>query len=313
MALPWTISIFSSTACCPGPEPPVTGEDISVTIKLEKLLNYLEVERIDKYLFIGRSSRKPARVFGGQVLAQALNAAIRTVEAGRVAHSMHAYFLRPGDPSKQIVYEVDPIRDGRSFTTRRVVARQDGRAIFNTAISFQTPEDGLDHQATMPEVPPPESVRPDSEILQELEKSHPGLIQIPIAGPIERRRVNPRNRLDPQPCEPVQHIWMRVMGELEGDLTRHQTLLAYISDFGLLGTALFPHPVASHSAQIQEASLDHALWFHRAFRVDDYLLYTIDSPSAASGRGFSRGSFYTRDGVLVASSAQEALIRVRKD
>lgn len=278
--------------------------------ELEKLLKYLEVETVDKYLFIGRSPKRPARVFGGQVLAQSLNAALRTVTEDRIAHSMHGYFLRPGDPQKQIVYEVDPIRDGRSFTTRRVVAKQDGRAIFNTAISFQLAEEGLDHQATMPAVTQPEQLESEEDELAELAKKYPEHVHVPLFGPIERRRVTPRDRVNPQPQEPVQHIWVKVQGNVGDDLKRHQTLLAYISDFGLLGTALYPHAVAPNSKNMQAASLDHALWFHRPFRVDDYLLYSLDSPNSSGGRGFSRGSFYTRDGVLVASSAQEALIRV---
>lgn len=280
---------------------------------LEKLLKYLEVEAIDKYLFIGRSPERPPRVFGGQVLAQALNAAQRTVDNDRVAHSMHGFFLRPGDPSKQIVYEVDPIRDGKSFTTRRVVAKQEGRAIFNTAISFQVVEDGLSHQNTMPDVPPPEELVSDQMALEELAREHPERVQLPRFGPIERRGVFPRDRLNPKPQDPIQHIWFRVLGEVGNDLNRNQTLLAYLSDFGLLGTALYPHPVSPHSKNLQSASLDHALWFHRPFNFDDYLLYSMDSPNASGGRGFSRGSFFTRDGALVASSAQEALIRLRDD
>ena len=280
---------------------------------LEKLLQYLEVDAIDKYLFIGKSPKQPARIFGGQVLAQSLNAAIRTVPHDRVAHSLHGYFLRPGDPLKQIVYEVDPIRDGRSFTTRRVVAKQDGCAIFNTAVSFQIPEEGLSHQSTMPDVPPPEALESEQKELAKLAKQYPDRIQTWNFGPIERRRILARDRINPQPQEPVQHIWFKVRGDVGADPRRHQTLLAYISDFGLLGTALYPHPYAPHSRRIQEASLDHALWFHRPFRVDDYLLYSLDSPNSAAGRGFSRGSFYSRDGVLVASSAQEALLRLRTD
>ncbi|MCB1698842.1 MAG: acyl-CoA thioesterase II [Halioglobus sp.] len=280
---------------------------------LEKLLQYLEVDAIDKYLFIGKSPKRPARIFGGQVLAQSLNAAIRTVPHDRMAHSLHGYFLRPGDPLKQIVYEVDPIRDGRSFTTRRVVAKQDGCAIFNTAVSFQIPEEGLSHQSTMPDVPPPEALESEQKELAKLAKQYPDRIQTWNFGPIERRRVLARDRINPQPQEPVQHIWFKVRGDVGADPRRHQTLLAYISDFGLLGTALYPHPYAPHSRRIQEASLDHALWFHRPFRVDDYLLYSLDSPNSAAGRGFSRGSFYSRDGVLVASSAQEALLRLRTD
>ena len=284
-----------------------------MSAKLEKLLSYLEVQAIDKYLFVGQSPRNPPRIFGGQVLAQSLNAAVRTVEEDRIAHSLHGYFLRPGDPAKQIVYEVDPIRDGRSFTTRRVVAKQDGRAIFATAISFQVAEEGLAHQSTMPDVPPPEELESEQVQLDKLAQTHPQLVPFADMGPIERRRVHARDRLDPQPQEAVEHIWLRITGEIGGDYGRHQTLLAYVSDFGLLGTALYPHPYSPNSKRIQAASLDHALWFHRPFRLDDYILYSMDSPNLGGSRGFSRGSFYTRDGVLIASSAQEALLRLQPD
>lgn len=284
-----------------------------MSIQLEKLLGYLEVEPVDKYLFIGKSPKRPARIFGGQVLAQSLSAAFSTVDSDRIAHSMHGYFLRPGDPARQIVYEVDPIRDGRSFTTRRVVAKQDGRAIFNTAVSFQVAEEGLSHQSSMPDVPQPEELESEQEQLAELAKTNPELAQMAMLGPIERRRVNPRDRINPQPQEAIEHMWFKVESEIGGDYRRHQMLLAYISDFGLLGTALYPHPYSPQSKEIQAASLDHALWFHRPFRLDDYLLYSLDSPSLESSRGFSRGSFYTRDGELVASSAQESLLRLRTD
>ena len=282
---------------------------------ISKLLKYLEVERIDKYLFIGRSPKRPPRIFGGQVLAQSLNAAVRTVAPERIAHSLHAYFLRPGNPAKQVVYEVDPIREGRSFTTRRVVAKQDGVAIFSTAVSFQLAETGLSHQFERPQVTPPEELEPDHEFWARMNKKHPNKLQFhaPQLLPIERRPVQRRDYLNPQPTEPEQHIWFRVLGNPGDDHGIHQTLLAYMSDFALLGTALMPHPYTGMSNNLQSASLDHALWFHRPFRTDDYLLYSLDSPSAAGGRGFSRGSFYTRDGALVASTAQESLIRTIDD
>lgn len=280
---------------------------------LEKLLDMLEVERIDKYLFIGRSPSFPPRVFGGQVLAQALNAATRTVDEARMAHSMHGYFLRPGNPEKQIVYEVDPIRDGRSFTTRRVVAKQDGIAIFNTSISFQVFEEGLEHQMEMPDVAPPESLESDWEYTARLAKEHPGRFYNPKFHAVDRRAVVRRDLLDPQPTEPVQHYWFRANGSVGDDPRRHQMLLAYISDMTLLGAALLPHPYTGHSQDIQAASLDHALWFHRPVKVDEFLLYSQDSPSASQSRGFSRGCFYSREGVLVASAVQESLIRPRED
>ncbi len=279
---------------------------------LEKLLKFLEVERIDKYLFIGQSPKRPSRIFGGQVLAQALSAAIRTVEEDRIAHSMHAYFLRPGNPKKQIVYEVDPIRDGRSFTTRRVVAKQDGRAIFNTSVSFHTEEDGLSHQIDTPDITPPEELQSDHDFWHDMASRYPDKFDAPTVQPIERRAVNRRDYLDPQPTKPEQHAWFRALGDLGDDRTRHQTVLAYMSDFALLGTALNPHPYTGYSSDMQMASLDHALWFHRDFRADEYLLYSMDSPSAAGNRGFSRGSFYNREGVLIASTAQESLLRLVK-
>ena len=276
---------------------------------LDKLLTFLEVEQIDKYLFIGQSPKQPSRVFGGQVLAQALNGAIRTVDEDRVAHSMHAYFLRPGNPAKQIVYEVDPIRDGRSFTTRRVVAKQDGKAIFNTSVSFQIEEEGFSHQMDMPITKGPEGLQSDYEFWTEMAAKHPERFTAPTVESIERLTVNRRDPLNPQPQEPEQQIWCRALGDLGDDRTKHQTILAYMSDFALLGTALCPHPYTGWSSDMQMASLDHALWFHRSFRADDYLLYAMDSPSAAGNRGFSRGSFYNREGTLVASAAQESLLR----
>ena len=280
---------------------------------LDKLLKFLEVEQIDKYLFIGNSPKRPSRVFGGQVLAQALNAAVRTVDTDRLAHSMHAYFLRPGNPAKQIVYEVDPIRDGRSFTTRRVVAKQDGIAIFNTSVSFQAEEQGLTHQFERPQVTPPEELESDHVYWTRIAKESKGSIEAPKVQPIERKPIKRRDYKAPQPQEPEQHIWFRALGDLGDDLRRHQTVLAYMSDFALLGAALLPHPYTGLSKNMQMASLDHALWFHRPFRADDYLLYSMDSPSAAAGRGFSRGSFYTREGELVASTAQESLLRCIED
>lgn len=277
---------------------------------LDKLLKFLEVEQIDKYIFSGNSPKRPSRVFGGQVLAQALNAATRTVESTRFAHSMHAYFLRPGNPSKKIVYEVDPIRDGKSFTTRSVIARQDGAAIFNATVSFQSEEPGLSHQFEAPKVPPPEELETDHDRWTKLAEAKPGKIEKPSLNPIERRPVHPRDFLNPKAEEPVQQIWFRALGELGDDSCRHQTVLAFMSDFGLLGTTLMPHAMHGMDKELQSASLDHAIWFHRPFKADEYLLYCLDSPITHGARGFSRGSFYTREGVLVASTAQECLIRL---
>lgn len=278
---------------------------------LEKLIKFLEVERIDKYLFLGKSPKMPPRIFGGQVLAQSLSAANRTVEDDRLAHSMHAYFLRPGNPEKQIVYEVQPLRDGKSFTTRLVIAKQDGIPIFNTSVSFQVQEEGLEHQSTAPQVKGPEGLETDHAYWVRMAEKYPGKINRPMGHPIERKPVNRRDYIEPDLREPEQEIWFRALGEVGDDFGRHQTLLAFMSDYALLGASLLPHPYSGMSKNMQAASLDHAIWFHRHFKADDYLLYVMDSPSANAGRGFSRGSFYTQDGVLVASTAQEALIRVR--
>jgi acyl-CoA thioesterase-2 len=280
---------------------------------LKELLDCLEVNRVDKYLFTGNSPARPRRVFGGQVLAQALSAASRTVDEAQVAHSLHGYFLRPGDPSRQIVYEVDPIRDGRSFVTRRVVAKQEGVAIFNTSISFQREEPGLEHQASMPQgVPGPETLSSDLEYWEQKHAQNPKKYPPPMARVIDRRVVGRRDHDDPQPTEPLQYSWFRIDGNPGDDPRRHQVLIAYMSDFALLGAALLPHPYVASDEQMQVASLDHAIWFHRPARADEYLLYAMDSPNANGGRGFSRGQFFSREGLLVASTAQESLIRLRR-
>ena len=279
---------------------------------LDKLLRNLQVEQIDKYLFVGKSPSSPRRVFGGQVLAQALNAAIRTVEeSDRLAHSMHAYFLRPGDPRHKIIYEVDPIRDGRSFTTRRVVAKQNGRAIFNTSISFHIDEPGFAHQFDMPEAPDPESLESDREYWARMAKEHPGRFDPLQSWSIDRRYVDRRDYIHPENDirEPHQQVWMKALGELDSDPIQHQTLLAYMSDMSLLGVALNPHPSTTRAEGFMFASLDHALWFHQPFAANEWLLYDQDSPAAMAARGFTRGCYYTQDGRLVASVAQEALLR----
>lgn len=280
---------------------------------LDILLDFLEVQQIEDNVFVGNSPERPRRVFGGQVLAQALNAATKTAETDRFAHSMHAYFLRPGNPAKEIRYEVDLTRGGRSFSTRNVVALQDDVPIFSTLISFHIEEPGLSHQFEMPRVPPPEELETDFARWSKLAKQHPDKFDPPLLNPIERRPVEPRDFLNPRPREPRQQIWFRALGNIGDDMHRHQTILAFMSDFGLLGTTLQPHPYTGMNNEIQSASLDHGLWFHQPFRADEYLLYCLDSPVSGGGRGFSRGSFYTQDGRLVASTAQECLIRVRRD
>ena len=278
---------------------------------VDKLLSYLEVKQLDEFNFEGRSPNFPKRIFGGQVLAQALNSAARCVDSKNLVHSMHAYFLRPGDPQKIITFEVDPIRDGRSFITRSVVAKQSGRTIFNTSISFQKKENGLEHQIPIKITYPPENLETDFEFWKRFAKDHPDKAPPPQAHAIERRVVDRRDYINPEPRHPNQKMWFKVLGELGSDPLRHATLLAYISDYSLLSAALLPHPYTSFNPELQLASLDHSIWFHRSFRADDYLLYDIDSPSSCGSRGFSRGSFYTRDGILVASTAQESLMRLR--
>ncbi len=279
---------------------------------LQRLTDNLQIERIDKFLFIGKSPKFPLRVFGGQVLAQSINAAIRTVDAERVAHSMHAYFLRPGNPDKQIVYAVDPIRDGRSFTTRLVVAKQDGIPIFSTSISFQVPEPGLQHQIDAPAVPGPDGLEDDFDYWVRMAEQFPERIEKPAAHSICRRPVKRKDFLNPELSidEPRQQYWMKTRGPLGDDPILHQTFLAYMSDMTLLGCSLRAHPYSSRSKGFMGASLDHAIWFHRPFRADQWLLFDQDSPTAGGARGFNRGTFYTQSGELVASCVQEALIRI---
>jgi acyl-CoA thioesterase-2 len=281
---------------------------------LKDLLDHLTLEPLGNDRFRGESRSVGGKsVFGGQVLGQALLAADATVE-GRRAHSLHAYFLLAGDPQAPIVYEVERIRDGRSFATRRVVAVQHGRAIFNMAVSFQVDEEGLDHHAAMPDVPGPEGLPSGSElyrqIADQLPESHREALTAEL--PIEMRPVLPRDLLNPERRPPQRQVWLRTVGALPDDPALHQAMLAYASDFTLLATALYPHGLSFFNPEVQALSLDHAMWFHRPFRMDDWLLYAMDSPSASAGRGLGRGSIFTREGRLVASVAQEGVIRLRR-
>ncbi len=279
---------------------------------LDDLIKVMTLERLEMNLFRGESRDIGSpQVFGGQVLGQALVAATATAE-NRVVHSLHAYFLRRGDFNSPIVYEVDRALDGKHFSSRRVVAIQHGRQIFNMSASFQLAETGLDHQSTMPEVPPPESL-PDLESLY-----RDVLDKLPAAArrmleqkrPFEFRPVQARDYLRRDKSAPLKYIWFRAVDKLADDEALHRSLLAYVSDFHLLDTALKPHGVSMISPTLVIASIDHAMWFHRSVRVDDWLLYAIDSPSASGARGFTRGSVFSRDGCLVASAAQEGLMRV---
>jgi acyl-CoA thioesterase II len=278
------------------------------------LLDLLDLEPLELNLFRGRSPQVGwQRVFGGQVIGQALVAACRTV-AGRPPHSMHAYFLLPGDPKVPIIYEVDRIRDGKSFTTRRVVAIQHGQAIFSMSASFHVDEPSLAHQAPMPEVPPPEQLPNENQAREWVLANMPEPIRryYELERPIEMRPVEYTRYLGQKFENARFHVWIRTTGQLPDDPAIHQCVLAYASDWTLLDTALVPHGRSLFEREFMAASLDHALWFHRPFRADDWLLYAQDSPNLAGARGFSRGLIFARDGTLVASVAQEGLVRQRK-
>lgn len=279
---------------------------------LGELLELLALERIEENLFRGQSQDLGwGAVFGGQVLGQALSAAEQTVPDDRPVHSLHGYFLRRGDAARPIVYDVDPIRDGKSFTTRRVVAIQGGQAIFNLSASFQRREQGFEHQDEMPEVPEPEGLLSQRELaLRHADRiPEPMRKQATCERPIEVRPVEPADPMQPTKRPPRRCIWYRTAGKLPDTPSIHQYLLAYASDFNLIGSSMLPHGVTWLSEGMQVASLDHAMWLHRPFRLDDWLLYAIDSPSASGARGLARGRFFTRDGRLVASVMQEGLIR----
>jgi acyl-CoA thioesterase-2 len=278
------------------------------------LIRLLDLEEIEQNHYRATSpSEGWQRVYGGQVLGQALVAASRTVPDDRPAHSLHGYFLRPGDTTHPILYKVDRIRDGASFTTRRVVAIQHGQAIFNMSISFQVVEDGMSHQFPMPDAPAPESLLDERALREQWLAEMP---EFRVDGwnqerPIDVRPIDPVNIFRPGVRPPTQMCWMRCRDRLPDDPRLHQCVLAYLSDWSLLDTATLPHGVSFMQPNAQMASLDHAMWFHRPFRADEWLLYVQDSPSASGARGLNRGLVYTRDGVLVASAAQEGLMRIR--
>ena len=286
------------------------------TAVLDELVALLALERIEENLFRGQSQDLGwGTVFGGQVLGQALSAATQTVPPARLVHSLHAYFLRPGDVSKPIVYDVDRIRDGGSFTTRRVVAIQSGQPIFNLAASFQTQEEGFEHQDEMPAAPAPESLPTDQERMLAYAKNLPAKLRARATAdpPFEMRPVAPQDDpVHPAKRPPHRMVWLRTVRKLPDDPGLHACLLAYASDNALLTTALLPHGVTWLTPGMQVASLDHVMWFHRPLRVDGWLLYVLDSSAAHGARGSARGRIFTQDGRLVASTAQEGLIRLRK-
>lgn len=281
---------------------------------VETMLQVLDLEPLEVNLFRGRSPQdRWQRVFGGQVIGQALVAACRTVE-GRQPHSLHAYFLVGGDPRVPIIYEVDRIRDGKSFTTRRVVAIQHGQAIFTLMVSFHNDEPGLEHQVAMPDVPLPEKLPSEAEIKQKVLPTMPDAVRryYESERPIELRPVEYERYLGKKYEDGKFNVWIRATGKLPDDPAIHQCVLAYASDFSLLDAALVPHGRSLFEKDFMGASLDHALWLHRPFRADEWLLYTQESPTMIGSRGFSRGLIFRQDGALVASVAQEGLVRIRR-
>jgi acyl-CoA thioesterase-2 len=280
---------------------------------LADLLGLMRLEQLEADVFRGQSHDiGTPQVFGGQVLGQALHAAGQTVE-GRIAHSLHAYFLRRGDVAAPIEYAVDRARDGGSFSNRRVVASQHGRAIFNMTASFQRVESGIEHQAAMPDVRGPEGLPDRSDIAPDvLAQLHEKMrAYLTRKRPFLVRPLHQADLLNPEKMAPVKNVWIKAVGALPDDPLLHQVLFAYVSDYELLGTATLPHNINFTDGNVQMASLDHAIWFHQCFRVDDWLLLAFDSPRTSGSRGLARGTVFTREGKLVASTAQEGLIRVR--
>lgn len=281
---------------------------------MDGLIRTLDIEKLEENLFRGSSPQNGwQRVFGGQVIAQALMAAQRCVEDDRLVHSLHAYFMRPGDPSVPIIYQVERIRDGASFTTRRVVAIQHGKAIFSMSASFQVAEPGFDHQVAMPQVPPPEQLIGEKEFKEIFLADAPENVRRYWGRnrPIEIRPVSLVHYVSKEKLEPTAHIWVRAVGKVPDDHRYQAAILAYLSDMTLLDTSLYAHGTSIFDSNLQVASLDHAMWFHRPCDLRDWMLYTQDSPSASGARGMTRGSLYSRTGQLIASVAQEGLIRNR--
>src|SRR5476651_662978 len=286
----------------------------SAPTAVQDLLTLLDLERLDVDLFRGSSPQVGwQRVFGGQVIGQALVAAVRTVES-RPIYSMHAYFLLPGDPKVPIIYDVDRMRDGKSFTTRRVTARQHGHPIFSMLASFHTDEPGLDHQAKMPDVPGPDTLPSEAEVREKILPTMPDPVRRyhERERPIELRPVEFERYRGKKFSDGKFHVWIKATGRLPDDPAIHRCVLAYTSDMGLLDTALVPHGRTLFEKEFMAASLDHALWLHRPFRADEWLLFAQDSPNLHGSRGFARGLIFTRDGTLVASVAQEGLVRQRR-
>jgi acyl-CoA thioesterase-2 len=280
---------------------------------VDDLIQLLALEPIEHNIYRGGNRDiGTGRIYGGQVLAQSLVAARRTVEEERHAHSLHGYFILAGDLDIPVVYFVDRLRDGGSFTTRRVTAIQRGRAIYNMSASFHKMEEGVRHQTAMPDVPPPEGLPSELDLIRERAHLIPGPLRALLTQdrPLEFRPVGGPDLFAPELHEPLRHVWIRSVGKLDDEVLHHQAVLAYASDSGLLRAALQPHGLTYPNPGVMLASLDHSVWFHRPFRVDDWLLYAIESPVSSGARAFCRGTFFTREGTLVASVAQEGLLRL---
>lgn len=283
---------------------------------INELINLVQLEKLSESVFLGQNYQAPwKRVFGGQVLAQSLSAAQQTVDAERIAHSMHAYFLLAGDILIPIIFEVEKIRDGGSFSTRRVVAKQNGIAIFFMSISFQKKENGYDHQIEMPDVAGPENLSSDLDMVKKYKFFVPDhIFQVINERPFEFRMVEQVKILDFKTKLPYRNFWFKANENFEADINIHQRLLTYVSDYNLLTTATLPHTKGPlPNKDLFMASLDHGMWFHRDFRIDDWLLYAMDSPSASNARGFARGNIFNKEGILVASVVQEGLMRLKKN
>lgn len=279
---------------------------------LDELLSLLQLEKLEEGLYRGASENLGLpQVYGGQVIGQALSAARYTVESDRTVHSFHSYFLYPGDPEKPIIYDVENLRDGKSFSTRRVKAIQNGRPIFYLTASYHGDAPGFEHQKTMPVVPGPENFASESELAAQIAHFLPEKLQKAFCGekPIEMRPVTVINPLKPEKAEPKQYLWIRANGDMPDDQLIHQYLLSYASDWGFLVTALHPHGVSLMTPKFQVATIDHSIWFHRPFKMDDWLLFAIESPTASNTRGLVRGEIYDRQGNLVATAVQEGVMR----
>ena len=281
---------------------------------LQELLSLLQLEKLEEGLYRGESENLGLpQVYGGQVIGQALSAARYTVDAGRTVHSFHSYFLYPGDPEKPIIYDVENLRDGRSFSTRRVKAIQNGRPIFYLTASYHGEAPGFEHQKTMPDVPGPENFASESELAEQIAHLLPPQVKKILCGekPIEMRPVTVINPLKPEKAEPKQYLWIRANGAMPDNQLIHQYLLAYASDWGFLVTALHPHEVTLMTPKFQVATIDHSIWFHRPLKMDEWLLYAIESPTASNTRGLVRGEIYNQRGDLVASAVQEGVMRFK--